>query len=271
MVFFLRYYIFGISSNLSKEEYINEGYGYYSDSVKTECINNSGLCSENGIVSEIKYCIKNSKTERGCIDSNGKQTFKNIINEKVCSTGCRYSIWGKTIETECITEIDDICITKGIKKIQKTCIQNDAYGMNTCTYSKNINSEIFPGCKLTNNGYTVECEVGSIYTETQECEKGEECGKWEVDQNVYENYSKECIIEDEDYYTKYKNCIPLVNNLGYRLLNMNCNKKNCKNVGYCLNKSDRNFNKKIIENFNKKKGLITCDQKPSCIRPCKFN
>jgi len=145
-----RYNLFGISPNLSDDEYTKLGYGVYSQPEKTECINSSGLCSEKGVISEISYCIPNKNTKRGCIDKNGKQTYDIKITQTGCTTSCRYSIWDNELTTGCFIPISPSqntseilsprCIKKGEKGIsitKKKCIQNDAYGINTCSYELN--------------------------------------------------------------------------------------------------------------------------------------
>lgn len=281
-IFIFRYSIFGIDSNLSPSEYSDLGYGYYSSASKTSCLNQSGFCSEPGIVSEISLCIPNSSTKKGCINSSGFQTFNSKISQQDCSTSCRYSIWNQPIISQCLlpSPIDDVCITdsqKGFITLEKTCIQNDAYGMNTCTYDINLNSEIFPGCVLSNNGYTVECSVGSVYKEIKECNSPinpstnlpyDICGSLEVDTSLYENYPPNCYYTSEDFYIPNHSCIPLLNNIGYRKFSMKCNKKFCSNNISCIDDSTVSGKKTILNHLKNNLPFHICGSPPFCGKPC---
>ena len=286
-IYYFRYEIFGIPNSLTNEEYTTLKYGYYDTPIQTECINYSGICSEKGIISKISYCIPNAITKKGCIGKDGFQTYDTEIEQTSCTTSCRYSIWGEEIITPCYLESDmnDDCIkpntVKGYKTLTKTCIQNDAYGMNTCSYDININSTIFDGCKLNSNGFTVECNVGSTYKEIQLCrnpinkrtnKEYEICGNWEL------NTKSNCGSYVDEQYFETKKCFNFENNkllnkanmYGYTKLEYTCDKKNCSKNYDCIDENTQEGRNKIYQNSLNKISSVICNNNlyPICVKSC---
>src|SRR5260221_6472769 len=91
LLFLFRQEIFGFGP-MSKDEALSRGYGYYDESITTSCMNSSGKCSELGVQTTVTNCIPNPTTGRGCIDSNGSQTYKSIITHSNCVPQCRASV-----------------------------------------------------------------------------------------------------------------------------------------------------------------------------------
>ena len=72
------------NANLS----LQEGFGYYTPEISLGCITESGDCTDEGIEKTVQYCKPNPSTGKGCIDEEGKQTFKTIVKEKPCRLQC---------------------------------------------------------------------------------------------------------------------------------------------------------------------------------------
>lgn len=296
LLFFLyRIEIFGISDSLTNEEYLNLGYGYYDIPQQTECINQTNKCSEKGIISEIQVCIPNEKTKNGCIKKGSIQTFESKISEKNCISSCRYSIWGKTHISECFLDNNDICFfnNKGFKILEKKCIQNDAYGMNTCSYDLNTNSKIFDGCVLNSNGYTVECNVGSIYKEIQTCnnpvnldtlEELKHCGSWKVDKDAYKkdeniakNFNDDCLnpnneINKTSYCYNFQDGNILNNNniIGFTKIPFYCDNDVCSKNYNCIDETTLNGRIQIYNNMKNNISTVICNNgiSPICVKLC---
>jgi hypothetical protein len=282
LIFSFRNYFFSISSSLTNEEYTKLGYGYYSDPIETECINQSGKCSEKGIISQISYCVPNEKTKRGCIKKGGIQTFESKIVEKNCIASCRYSIWSETKVSDCVPKdkfFSDDCVfnNKGIRTLEKKCIQNDAYGMNTCSYDINTNSKIFDGCSLNSNGYTVNCNIGSIYHELESCnlENFPKCGKWKIDQEAYilnpniaKNFYEECLPPGNEVF-ETNECY----DFGYTIVPFYCHGGDgvCSKNYNCIDETTQLGRITIYNNIINNIPTVVCNQGifPGCVKKCK--
>ena len=67
---------------------LQEGYGYYSDEISQGCFSSDGKCTTEGSEVTVQYCKPHPNTGRGCIGSDGKQTYNTIINRKPCNVQC---------------------------------------------------------------------------------------------------------------------------------------------------------------------------------------
>ena len=110
----------------------------------TQCETKSGKCNEIGNKTSYKICNNVVK----------------YINSTPCSINCRYSIWEDFSTTDCIDNK---------KTITKKCINNDAYGINTCTYqlsndNGSLDNYIPEGCTLDNNIISKEhvIKIGNV-------------------------------------------------------------------------------------------------------------
>ncbi len=197
VVFIFRFVIYnavnGLSSNMTKDEALKTGYGYYEEIITT-CETENGKCSEVGTLSKYKECIPHPATNRGClIETNDlwrlEQSYKSSKVENVaCSSSCRSSIWELDFYSECVISTKDnlkatrdgFCINSltpptGYRTRNSTCVPNDATGINTCTYSLSSNngslgglmSEVFA---VGDDGVTVTCQVGAKYSHLEMCE-----------------------------------------------------------------------------------------------------
>ena len=268
-LYIFRVQIFGIDPNSSKEILLNEGYGYYSEPIISECTNKSGKCTETGVQIITQNCISNPNTGRGCIMDNGFQSFQNKITTKPCIPTCKKSIWSIIETSECINNELELygCSSSntGNHTIVKMCVPNDSTGINTCIYENLNNLPIPDGCILNLN--TVICNIGSIYNDIQSCNvEADQCGEWLT---IIDN---QCSFPDHILPTEY--CYDFntgeqivgVNNLfkpGFIPTPMHCSKNNCKSIN-CI--SDLN---EINSNIKSEIPTIMCGEKyPSCVARC---
>lgn len=142
---------------MSKEEALAKGFGYFSDPVVTGCSNESGKCSDVGIQTTVINCIVNTKTGKGCINSEGYQIFTPTISHTTCVPQCRSSVWEVQSTTECKNNEGDEygCVTEttsgvsGYRLVTKKCVPNDTSGVNTCTFS--ISEQIYLASNANSN------------------------------------------------------------------------------------------------------------------------
>lgn len=123
----------------------------------SECLSTTGKCNQVGKTTEIKKCIRNPITKKGCLNEN-IQVMKSEVKSISCVPMCKSSIW----------QIKDVspCVL-GIKTTIEECISWDAFGVNTCTYPYMSNST---GCEMSVDGFTMICGVSSLLTVTEKCE-----------------------------------------------------------------------------------------------------
>ena len=69
----------------------NEGLGYYSETIRGDCIPYNNKCGRGQRINTRK-CIVNSQTNKGCIDDKGYMTFKDVKEVEECFTECISSI-----------------------------------------------------------------------------------------------------------------------------------------------------------------------------------
>ena len=60
----------------SKEDALKKGFGYYTADESLGCVNDTLKCSKPGTETIVQYCIPNPVTGRGCIDLDGKESYK---------------------------------------------------------------------------------------------------------------------------------------------------------------------------------------------------
>jgi hypothetical protein len=170
-----------------------DGVGYYDEPNVGECMPvNPGqsLCHQPGVRTVVRRCIPNSVTSRGCVTSQG-MTYDMKVEEETCVPLCRASIWSSVVSSGCTRPPlpPEGCYTSntGTLTRSQTCVPNDAFGTNTCTYRRSFNStEPIPtGCSLDQIGTVVTCSVGTTLITEEQClaDFGDEqnCGVWRVD------------------------------------------------------------------------------------------
>lgn len=119
-------------------------YGSYSVPVETPCLTASGLCTDEGYKTITVNCIPNPTTGYGCIAEDGSQTFETRVQKIGCQPQCRQFIW-KTEPSNAACIVDPPyndyslypCLPDGVTgytTTTQTCLPNDAYGVNSCTY-----------------------------------------------------------------------------------------------------------------------------------------
>ena len=70
---------------------LQQGYGYYSDEISQGCFSSDGKCTSDGSEITVQYCKPHPNTGRGCIGSDGKQTYNTIVKRKPCNVQCSSS------------------------------------------------------------------------------------------------------------------------------------------------------------------------------------
>ena len=131
-------------------------FGIYAEPVVGSCMNESGLCSDPGTRTTVQECIINEQTGKGCINSDGEQTFDTIITKESCTLTCRTSVWENItpLNQPCVNPPDpvtgqdpassDVCLPllnpcdddkplNGTKELTYKCVANDPTGYNACT------------------------------------------------------------------------------------------------------------------------------------------
>lgn len=195
LLFIFRRRLIGISPNMTRDQALAAGYGYYEEPVIGDCITpvTPSTCSQTGTQTATSVCIVNPTTGRGCIDSSGAQTFATRSTQRSCVPLCRSSGWIDEITTGCMLPTGSDgkelpCYqrnTAGTRTIRRTCQAIDATGPNTCTYTVPLGNTgvIPPQCRLDAIGTTVTCQVGYVLTQQQSCVpnvEGKVCGVWRV-------------------------------------------------------------------------------------------
>ena len=177
LFYIFRFQIFNFTDDFGV---IKGNYGTYSKENISTCISFNGKCNTPGTQVLTQECIPNPDNFRGCISSKGRQTYNSVIKTIPCLSSCRSSLWETENFSPCLlqdTGVDIKCIDpsqKGIKTLKKTCIANDATGVNACTYNISINNgglqnNVPDGCILNNITSIVTCEVGSSYYQYESC------------------------------------------------------------------------------------------------------
>jgi hypothetical protein len=120
-------------------------YGSYSTPVETPCLTSSGLCTDDGYKTITQTCVPNPTTGYGCLTADGTETFATLVQKVGCQPQCRQFIWDDvTPVTQTCTVASPYnnqaiypCLPNGItgnKLRTLTCVPNDGYGINACTY-----------------------------------------------------------------------------------------------------------------------------------------
>lgn len=123
---------------------VSSVYGSYSAPVETPCLTTSGLCTDEGYKTITASCIPNPTTGYGCLSEDGSQTFETRVQKIGCQPQCREFIWSpQASASPCIFDppYNDRslypCLPNGVTgstTTTLTCVPNDAYGVNGCTY-----------------------------------------------------------------------------------------------------------------------------------------
>lgn len=123
---------------------VSSVYGSYSAPVETPCLTASGLCTDEGYKTITASCIPNPTTGYGCLSEDGSQTFETRVQKIGCQPQCREFIWSpQASASPCIFDppYNDRslypCLPNGVTgstTTTLTCVPNDAYGVNDCTY-----------------------------------------------------------------------------------------------------------------------------------------
>jgi len=123
---------------------VSSVYGSYSAPVETPCLTASGLCTDEGYKTITTSCIPNATTGYGCLSDDGSQTFETRVQKIGCQPQCREFIWqSESSASPCIFDppYNDRslypCLPNGVTgstTTTLTCVPNDAYGVNGCTY-----------------------------------------------------------------------------------------------------------------------------------------
>ena len=123
---------------------VSSVYGSYAAPVETPCLTASGLCTDEGYKTITSSCIPNPTTGYGCLSDDGSQTFETRVQKIGCQPQCREFIWRiESSASPCLLDppYNDYslypCLPSGITgstTTTSTCVPNDAYGVNSCTY-----------------------------------------------------------------------------------------------------------------------------------------
>lgn len=130
-------------------------FGTYGPVIPGPCITANGLCTQPGTRTNIQNCIINDVTGKGCINSEGLQSFDSIITTEACSLVCQSSIWQDVTPPSALTCVpppdpDNTninpaptgqCIPRiyngkpllGSRTLTYQCVGLDATGPNNCT------------------------------------------------------------------------------------------------------------------------------------------
>jgi hypothetical protein len=132
-------------TKLTSTEQSTEGYGTYNVVDTSPCLTADGKCN-NGIKRITEYCTPNPTTGRGCIDSNGEQTFAPRVTTINCLPNCRKTIFKEVTNTflnTCRYEAPNdsgsvLCIPPTANTFNYrifSCVNNDSKGDNACSYT----------------------------------------------------------------------------------------------------------------------------------------
>ena len=122
-------------------------FGTWSAFNTTLCLNSNQGCDVSGTSQRYRTCTPNARTGYGCIDSNGKHTFKPEIVDVDCDIVCYTSVWDNFVNEPC-TVFDDLAGTTTstnqncrnpdqftYSKITRECVAQDSTGTNGCVKS----------------------------------------------------------------------------------------------------------------------------------------
>jgi hypothetical protein len=180
-----------------KSLYKPSGFGTWINGYKTNCINNTGKCSDQEIQYEYRFCKSDPISGKGCLDTDGTQKFIKII-EYPCTTQCIKSEWQTMSIGECLiyeltmdrdsemTEKDrDTCKKKtdlALREITKICGRVDNEGtINLCKDQRGI-----------------EYKIGDVIKEKINCNDYKPCGFWSSCTNPFnldESHFDHAIVE----------------------------------------------------------------------------
>lgn len=121
-------------------------FGTWSEVRTTLCLNDGQACTVEGTSLRYRRCIPNPETGNGCIDANGKHTFRDEEEVVSCRPLCFTSAWDNDVSTPCAV-YDDIAGTTlaasqtcrndnpvqyTYSKLSRTCAAKDPTGTNAC-------------------------------------------------------------------------------------------------------------------------------------------
>lgn len=121
-------------------------FGTWSPFQTTTCLNEGQPCTVEGVAQRFRVCTPNPTTGKGCLDSNGKQTFQNEVIRVPCTPICFTSVWSDITETPCSVysdvegttlAVDQSCFNNNpqeftYEKLTRTCVARDLEGTNGC-------------------------------------------------------------------------------------------------------------------------------------------
>lgn len=103
-------------------------FGQWSQPVDGRC---EGICGSLGTRTTVEECIPDPSTGRGCIGTDGQETYLPKYTVKECNVQCHRSVW-RDIQGDCIN---------GFRLHTKECVQQDLTGNNNC-YLAGVRYEI---------------------------------------------------------------------------------------------------------------------------------
>ena len=133
----------------TNDELQSMGYGTYSTVYQTPCLTSTGKCSTSGQQYITQYCVPHSTTGKGCINSDGEQTFAPQTFSQNCLPNCRKYVFTdsthnfNSLQTTCAypapyNSASVNCIPSNIHPYfydVLTCMNNDNVGDNACSYT----------------------------------------------------------------------------------------------------------------------------------------
>ena len=109
---------------------IGSDFGTWTGFNTTLCLNEGQACTIEGTSQRYRDCNPNSNTGKGCIDSQGNQTYNREIFDIPCTPICFTSVWDTTILEPCRVFED---ISGSIPKVPIACLIDDnCPGISTC-------------------------------------------------------------------------------------------------------------------------------------------
>lgn len=276
LIFYYREAIFGVdlTSDSSPESWLNEGYGYYSDTVKSPCLSIDGKCTSKANQYVIRTCTRNPSTGRGCL-IDGKQYFKPQVRKVDCIPQCYISSWDTATSGTCELNYDT-CIVSGTFGSQSniyTCKEIDGTGINGCTIVVPDDTPI-PGCTIDNK-LVATCNVGAVVTLDEPCiPNGPICGEWRVN-------GEECVTT-VDFNTGVENCKSLITgqrmdsitdlySLGYYEVDVTCVHNEITGDINCRKGDCETSLVSILDMIGNNNKILSClngAPKPSCLNTC---
>ncbi len=172
IIIILLVYIFRDSYSRNKSD-----FGTWSDFSTSICLNENQACTVSGTAQRLRSCTPNTTTGFGCLDSNGKHTFRQEIITSECTPVCNSSVWSPVSETPCAvyddTNGDTLSASQlcrdptqfTLAKVSRVCVVKDPTGTNAC---------------IKTNGQTAS--VGEIEQIVNPCGDIDDCflGTWQA-------------------------------------------------------------------------------------------